>query len=209
MSNYNFNDLTGKRFGRLTVLEPSGTYRKNGQYLWKCLCDCGKEVIVLSGNLSRKDNNTRSCGCLKKDYIKNIFIPSRIGNIPANRTHNHSKAIIKDGIRGPTPEYRTWQSMISRCKSVRDSEYRNYYAMGIKVCDRWLGKNGFVNFLKDMGNRPEGMSIDRKDPYKNYEPSNCRWANLKMQVRNKRKEINIKHLIYNKLDGFQVDMQLN
>lgn len=84
----------------------------------------------------------------------------------------------------PTATYRSWASMMARCRNPNDSRYRYYGARGIKVCERWLV---FENFLTDMGERPEGLTIDRIDGDGNYEPSNCRWATRKVQARHHRK----------------------
>lgn len=83
-----------------------------------------------------------------------------------------------------TRTYRTWYSMRNRCNNPSNRNYRLYGGRGITVCERW---DLFENFLADMGERPEGRSIDRIDPDGNYEPSNCRWATPKEQIHNRRK----------------------
>lgn len=82
-----------------------------------------------------------------------------------------------------TPTYRSWRTMLNRCQNPGHEQYKDYGGRGIKVCDRWLS---FENFLEDMGERPEGMTLDREDKEKDYEPSNCRWATWKEQAREKR-----------------------
>lgn len=79
--------------------------------------------------------------------------------------------------------------MVARCTRRSHHRYRDYGGRGIKVCDRWLGRNGFVNFLADMGERPEGLTLDRIDVNRGYEKSNCRWATQEEQMRNQRRHV--------------------
>lgn len=83
--------------------------------------------------------------------------------------------------------YETWRAMRKRCYQVTHHCYAAYGGRGITICDRWRGKNGFANFFADMGDRPEGKTLDRIDVDGNYEPSNCRWATPQEQAANKRK----------------------
>lgn len=88
------------------------------------------------------------------------------------------------------PLYRCWASMKNRCYNKNDkSNYEGYGSREIKVCDRWLGKNGFWNFVNDMGDKPRGYSIDRINVDGDYEPSNCRWASPKEQAYNRRNNL--------------------
>lgn len=82
--------------------------------------------------------------------------------------------------------YNSWSTMRYRCSNTKSNSYYKYGAKGIKVCDRWLGKEGFKNFLTDMGSRPLYTSLDRLDSNGNYEPSNCRWATITQQNLNRR-----------------------
>lgn len=99
------------------------------------------------------------------------------------------------------PLYHVYRNMKGRCYDPNDKRYKNYGGRGIKVCDRWLGKDGFHNFKKDMGERPEGLTLDRIDCNGNYEPSNCRWANYHVQAKNKVNASEITGVYYDKARG--------
>jgi hypothetical protein len=94
----------------------------------------------------------------------------------------------KPGTSRKHPLYTAWAGMVNRCHNPNNSSYGRYGARGIQVCTRWRTgdgeKTGFELFLLDMGERPEGMTLDRIDPHGDYEPSNCRWATLKEQRAN-------------------------
>jgi len=163
-----FRDLTGKVFGRWTVLRQDGEHVKR-RYI--CQCECGTISSVRGDSLER---NSRSCGCLQKEVIGAI---------------KFKHGVCVDGKINGNSTYVTWKSMRQRCKPSSDPKKMKYYVeRGITVCDRWL--NSFENFLEDMGERPEGMTIDRIDNDGNYEPGNCRWTtdseqNLNKQIHSK------------------------
>ncbi len=98
----------------------------------------------------------------------------------AKTVHGHAR---KRGERQGTRTYHTWAGMIQRCTNTKDRNWKDYGGRGITVCDQWFD---FSSFLADMGERPEGTSIDRIDNDGNYEPSNCRWATPSVQMQNRR-----------------------
>ena len=158
-----YRDLTGQTFDRLTAIKDVGR-SKEGKSIWQCRCSCGKEIEIIGSYIIR--GRTQSCGCLIRDINKQRAT-----------THGYTRG---DKI---TRTYRSHQDMINRCTNVKNKSYKDYGGRGIKVCFAWL--ESFENFLSDMGERPEGMTLDRINVNGNYEPSNCRWATRKQQNRNR------------------------
>lgn len=161
----------GDRFGKLVLLEelpsiPRGSFGRS-QRVFKAMCDCGNECVV---KLELVQTGRRSsCGCL------------------------HKTNAVKHGMTG-TREYYSHRNLIIRCYTPEEKDAEYYKDKGIKVCERWLGKEGFINFFEDMGFCPEDKrSIDRIDPKKDYCKENCRWADDFEQANNKSNNVFIEY----------------
>lgn len=155
----------GERYGRLTTIE-----RVAGTRNVRCVCDCGTEKIVQICNLRNSDpkKSIRSCGCLQKEYLSG---PRSNGQYVGGK---------------PSPLASCYQGMLTRCLNPNSTSYAAYGGRGIRICDRWLGRNGLANFCVDMGERPDGHSLDRINVNGDYSPDNCRWADRKTQTENRR-----------------------
>lgn len=158
-------EMVGKRFGRLTVIKRGPDHESNGNRTrrWFCRCDCGVEVLTFGNGL--RSGHAKSCGCLHKDVI-------------AARNTSHGKSGSKT--------YAIWAAMWARCTNPAHSAFQHYGGRGISVCERW---KSFENFLADMGEQPNGFSIERKDVMGDYSPGNCKWSTAEEQANNKRNSV--------------------
>jgi len=154
----------GERFGSLKFIGPAEpTFRGNGfmQYRSVFLCDCGKEIIARNDTV--RSGLTTSCGCARFKI-----------NIKHGQTRRGKR----------TRAYVIWSGVISRCENPNRENYQWYGGSNIKVCERW--RNSFADFFDDMGPGKKGWTIERVGKYGNYEPSNCVWATMAHQSRNRR-----------------------
>lgn len=159
-------DITGQKFGRLTVLKFSKwTLFPCGQYhqVWKCVCKCGTVVDRRSSDI--KSGRTKSCGCYNRENSRKI-----------HTTHGASKH----------PLYKIWKAMRQRCRNPKCKDYPGYGGRGIMVCKRW---DRFEIFQDDMRKGyKHGLSIDRKNNDGPYSVKNCRWATGTEQANNKKRK---------------------
>ena len=130
---------------------------------YNCVCDCGKSSVAQDTNLETR--HTRSCGCLALEL---------------STKHGHSK----------TRTYNIWKGMMHRCLNPKNDKYHRYGAKGITVHESW---RDFLCFLKDMGEAPDGLTLDRENTNGNYEPGNCRWVSMLVQQNNRNNNRIIEH----------------
>lgn len=162
---YKGQDLTGHKYGRLTVLSLEYSTKKK-QYHWRCKCDCGNITHASEWQLTTSNSKgKKSCGCLAHDIL-----------VRRSTTHCHSH----------DPLYVTWRNMKTRCYNHNYELYHRYGGRGIKICEEWLDFDHFYKWSIENG-YAKGLSIDRIDNDKDYSPDNCRWTTPTVQARNTRR----------------------
>ena len=160
----------GVQIGTLKVIAKTHRTLSSGRRMpaWSLKCECGKIVVAMTVNLMKGKH--MSCGCQKAEIMA--------------RTKG-SLGVTK------MPEYRVYRQMLDRCYLTTAPNYRWYGAKGVEVCDRWRngedGRDGFLCFLADMGPRPDGLTLERDNPFEDYGPDNCRWATWAEQGKNHRR----------------------
>jgi hypothetical protein len=157
------NDLAGLRFGRLTVLARDYS-KKTGQARWLCRCDCG--TLTSAGSESLRMGRTKSCGCWRRESVA---------------WHHTTHGLAPR--RGRPRAYSSWYNMINRCRNENWVQHKDWGGRGITIDPRWLE---FPNFLADMGERPPGMTLERKNNDGPYCRENCIWATQHQQMMNTR-----------------------
>ena len=163
-------DLTGQRFGRLTVIEFAGV-AKNKTARWKCLCDCGHVCVVNGVQLRR--GQTKSCGCIRRE---------KVGGKPK---HGLSSSKV----------YCAWVSIKNRCLTSTNPDYTSYGGRGITICDEWCDDfQAFFDYVSNLEHFDEdGYTLDRINNSRGYGIGNVRWATMKEQSRNRRSNVVVEY----------------
>ena len=156
------DDLIGRTFSRLTVLARAVNLNHSVRY--ECRCECGALVTVYKNMLVSE--RQKSCGCLRRETTA-----------ARSTTHGHKTR------KGTSATYLSWMNAKRRCTNPEHPRWKDWGGRGITMCERWME---FANFLTDMGEKPPGLTLERKNNNGNYEPGNCVWATHLAQNKNKR-----------------------
>jgi hypothetical protein len=161
-------DMAGRKYGLLTAIERSPQLRTH----WLFSCECGSKKWINAYHV--RVGRIRSCGCYwtterAAQHARLVLVP----HSGSNRKHSRSRQRV----------YAVWKTMRQRCTNPKSRDWRWYGGRGIKVCARW---DEFENFIADMGERPDGLTLERRDVNGHYGPENCYWATWTEQRRNKR-----------------------
>jgi hypothetical protein len=170
-------DLTGQRFGRLTIIGLSSERMTAGngrtKVTWDALCDCGTAIKASSDHLL--SGHTQSCGC----YLKERIIETKTTHGRNSRKRKIDRTLAR------------YKEMKTRCLNSNRKDYKNYGERGITIDPDWLGPKGFEHFLRDMGECPEGMTTERKDVNSGYSRNNCEWIPRSEQAKNRRDSVRL------------------
>lgn len=158
-----FKDLTGHRYGRLTVVERASN-SESGRTRWLCKCDCGNSIVTLGNSL--QSGRTKSCGCYQQEHCSHV-------------THGMTRG-------GKIPRlYHVWLNMKDRCSNPNNCEFKNYGGRGIDVCEEWANDFKRFNDWAMANGFKNGLEIDRIDNDQGYSPDNCRFVTRSQNMRNR------------------------
>lgn len=157
-------ELIGQRYGLLTVIGDASIGQP--RQMVKCLCDCGRTIVIRKSRLHERAGKQIACGCLRGRHTKHADSNSKL--------------------------YRVWDSMVRRCHNPKHHAFHGYGKRGITVCQEWRDYRNFMAWAHQNG-YTDGLTIDRIANDRGYEPDNCRWATRKEQQNNRRCCVYIEH----------------